>query len=1022
MNVNARARAKNLPILLLVFMLVSVMFTVTPVPVQAAEKIDLVLDQDTCENYLGGVWDTDHPSYDATCTIYDQIVVIESIYNLIIPLNIRLRIWLGSEFLIYGSVTNFGFIENEGTIESYTLLENHGKITNDRTFQNQGVLDNQQIIINNDYMDSNGIFDNYGFFENYYQFVNIDILNNYGEFVANGVSINSGSLRNLGSIINNYYLENSLGLINEGTIVNFHILKNRASFTNNEDGTLENYFSIENEGTLVNYWNVYNFGTIISSYPGAIIYNAGTFQNSDYLQNGGFFENHGTLTNDGIFFNHDNLLNHGFFNNLEFGTLDNLLYGTFSNLATGIFDNLGLVNFHSNSYAYNYGFISSEGAMRIWKGGTLTNHFNLINLGTLDNEGDIINEEVFWNSGFLWNLVDGNISNGNSFINAGDISNEGAIYNQGTFVNIVNLRNLGRFIITTGSTLTNQGFFLNDGGRVKVGGLLDNLDGVFDNKCGTIVNDGGTVSGNPIADTCAFDWVEQFGTPGWDWARIAVGDTGVYASGTTAGTLTSADGVPIANAGGRDVYIRKYGFNGQEHWTRMIGTSEDDLGTRVRTNGDDVYVLGRTDAILTSADGVLLTSSGNSDAFIRKYDSQGNEVWTRMFGFPLWEAATEIVFDEFGFFVCGYSGAGSNSISFFARYYFDSLEPVWIRLIEATYVSGNSMFLDETGIYVVGFVEGTLTSADGIPQSNAGGRDRFIRKYDYGGTELWTRQSGTSGWDSISRVTGDGTGIYVSGFTQGKLKSPDGFPVISAGAQDSFLTKYDSDGQELWTRQFGTLGNDRSVSLASLDGSGVFVMGAESIGNSHIYVRRFDTKGDELWSRQFDTSGNELDGEIYVTDQGVYIGGMTTGSLSGVTPQGSFDGFAARLADADADGVFDDVDLEPLAPSNQFSDGDGTTGIFQPGDQAVIIRNDPFAGKGVRIKTHPSGGAEPASFRFCGSSTTAYLGPGREVSATCGSITIESLAGVVNITFVDDDGRTAEGVLDESEAVNSQPH
>ncbi|MHA2356190.1 MAG: hypothetical protein ACXADC_13500 [Candidatus Thorarchaeota archaeon] len=1023
MNVNARAKAQNLSILWLVVMLVSVMFTVTPVAAQVGEKIDLILDQDTCENYLGGVWDTDHPSYDATCNIYNQFVVIESIHNLIIPLNIRLRIWLGGEVLVLGSITNYGVIKNEGTIESYTILENQGEITNDGVFQFRGGLDNKQLIFNNEYMDSHGIFDNHGLFENNEQFVNIDILNNYGEIETNDIFINGRSLRNIGSITNNGWLENSYEIINEGNIVNFYIIKNWASITNNEDGILENYFSIENEGTLANYWNVYNFGAITNSYSGAIIYNGGMFQSSDFLQNSGFFENHGTFTNDGTFDNHDNLLNHGIFNNREFGVLDNQILGTFSNLVTGLLDNLGLVNIRSNSYVYNYGVTSSEGIMRIRKGGTLTNSLTFNNHGTLDNQGDLINEEEFWNSGILRNLVDSNISNRRSFTNVGDINNQGNIYNQGTLVNMVNLRNLGKLAISAESTLTNPGTILNDGGTVILGGLLDNLDGVFDNRCGTIVDEGGTVSGNPIADTCAFDWVEQFGTPGWDWARIAVGDTGVYVSATTPGTLTSADGIPLTNSGNRDVYVRKYSFDGQELWTRQFGTVGDDLGTRIKVDGDEVYVLGRTDGVLTSADGVLLTSSGNSDAFIRKYDSSGNEIWTRMFGFPLWDATTDIVFFEFGFFVCGYSGAGSNSISFFSWFDNNGFEQ-WTRLIEASYVLATSVFMDETGVYVIGNVEELMLSADGMTQSYFGDRDGFIRKYDFGGNEIWTRQFGSIERESSTRITGDGTGVYISGGTSGKLKSADGVILASSGNSDSFLTKYDSEGNELWTRQFGTAGGDRSVSLASVDSSGVYVMGAENLGDSHIYVRRFDTIGDELWKRQFDTHGNELDGEIYVTDHGVYIGGMTTGSYSGETPLGSFDGFVAKLSDGDADGLFDDVDLQPLTPSNEFSDGDvafPTTGIVQPRDQFVIIRDDPYSSKGVRIKTHPGGGAERAAFRFCGSSTTVFLGPGREVSATCGSITIESITGTVDITFVDDEGRSASGVLEESEVVTFEP-
>ena len=71
-----------------------------------------------------------------------------------------------------------------------------------------------------------------------------------------------------------------------------------------------------------------------------------------------------------------------------------------------------------------------------------------------------------------------------------------------------------------------------------------------------------------------------------------------------------------------------YDPNGVEVWTRQFGTAAFDLASGVAVDDDgNVYVVGRTESVLSGQ-----TSTGGSDAFIRKYNSVGMEVWTRQFG------------------------------------------------------------------------------------------------------------------------------------------------------------------------------------------------------------------------------------------------------------------------------------------------------------------------------------------------------------------------------------------------------
>jgi Beta-propeller repeat len=253
-------------------------------------------------------------------------------------------------------------------------------------------------------------------------------------------------------------------------------------------------------------------------------------------------------------------------------------------------------------------------------------------------------------------------------------------------------------------------------------------------------------------------WLRPFGTPFVDGAQsVATDSTGVYVVGPTADALPGRSG-----AGSFDAFVRKYDAAGNELWTRQFGTSGFDEALGVSADASGIYVVGGTEGALPGQSG-----AGSFDAFVRKYDAAGNELWTRQFG---------------------------------------SLSP------EATF----DVSADASGVYVVGDTEGTLpgqTSAGGAP-------DAFVRKYDLAGTELWTKQFGTSSVDQARGVAVDSTGIYVGGVTQGTLPEQ-----TNAGGQDLFALALDHDGNELWTKQFGSALADGGTAVA-LDASGVYAAGA----------------------------------------------------------------------------------------------------------------------------------------------------------------------------------------------------
>ena len=69
-------------------------------------------------------------------------------------------------------------------------------------------------------------------------------------------------------------------------------------------------------------------------------------------------------------------------------------------------------------------------------------------------------------------------------------------------------------------------------------------------------------------------------------------------------------------------------------------------------------------------------------------------------------------------------------------------------------------------------------------QTGAGGMDAYVRGYDPDGNELWTRQFGSAEMDYGLRNAVDSTGIYVVGQAGGALPGQ-----TASGTEDAFLVK-----------------------------------------------------------------------------------------------------------------------------------------------------------------------------------------------------------------------------------------
>lgn len=280
------------------------------------------------------------------------------------------------------------------------------------------------------------------------------------------------------------------------------------------------------------------------------------------------------------------------------------------------------------------------------------------------------------------------------------------------------------------------------------------------------------------------------------------------------------------------------------------------------------------------------------------------------------------------FFVTKYSSSGVKLQTWQRDYIIG-------KFYDGNVKSGISLACDSLGnVYGVG---GTNVGVDG--NKLIGKADFYVTKYNSLGVKQWTRQLGAGGAETFPHeITADSFGnIYIIGDTSGGL---DGNTLI--GTRDSFVTKYDSAGVKLWTRQLGSgyrialdsSGNVFILSYSFLikyNSSGIQqwakLMGftdyepslegitIDSFGNIYVtgttgrgldgntmsgdedsIVIKFNSSGIKEWTRQMGTAGARTLGKLVTSDSAgnVFVAGQTGGGLDGNTLIGSWDFFVTK--------------------------------------------------------------------------------------------------------------------------------
>jgi|GEM_PF-828199 len=268
--------------------------------------------------------------------------------------------------------------------------------------------------------------------------------------------------------------------------------------------------------------------------------------------------------------------------------------------------------------------------------------------------------------------------------------------------------------------------------------------------------------------------------------------------GSSSGPTITFDDKILTTAGQRDIFLVKYNAEGVVQWAKSAGgTSTGEEGKDVACDADgNIYVTGMFADTATFGT-FTLYGNGSNDIFVAKYSPQGDVVWAKNAGGPKADVGYSIALDQSG--------------NIFVGGYIDSL----------------------------GTFGNTTVYTDSMT-------DAFVAKYDNNGTLLWVMTAGGKESDNCSRVIADAEGNCLAfGNFRSTFDTPamfGTFPLTTTalGYDDLFFMKISPTSQVLWVKQAGGDDNERITNVA-LNAEG-------NILTTGYYKRYLKIGGDSLVS------------------------------------------------------------------------------------------------------------------------------------------------------------------------------
>jgi len=456
------------------------------------------------------------------------------------------------------------------------------------------------------------------------------------------------------------------------------------------------------------------------------------------------------------------------------------------------------------------------------------------------------------------------------------------------------------------------------------------------------------------------------GTLGCEGYSVNTDTTGnVFVTGAFSFHKLSFDSDTLTNNGFINVFIAKYDASGNVLWAKSSGGTGNDAAYSLSTDvSGNVFLSGRFNSPTIIFGTYTLTNTGGANAFIAKYDVNGNVLWAKsaigtgddeadavstdasgnVFVTGKFSSQT-ITLNTYTFTNAAFSGHGYNQ--FIAKYDMNG-NLLWAKNGTGTLsVIGNSVSTDASvNVFVSGFYQGNATF-DTYTLTGTGNPNLFIAKYDPNGNILWAKSEGSGGTGHYGTLSTDASGNV---FLTGDYNSPATFGTYTltyAGSNSNmFIAKYDANGNALWVKSSSGASNAVGYSTSTDVTGNVFISGG-FFGSSTIafdndtlvvpssspdpmFIIKYDANGNVLCASALTSGGDDQNGVSADRFGNAFIGGDFVGNsfiVGSTTLTQTFSGENVFVAKWEANCntaanieqfAHNDINIYPNPTSDQF--------------------------------------------------------------------------------------------------------
>ncbi len=345
----------------------------------------------------------------------------------------------------------------------------------------------------------------------------------------------------------------------------------------------------------------------------------------------------------------------------------------------------------------------------------------------------------------------------------------------------------------------------------------------------------------------AAQWAISLGqdSSSYDEVRSVVFDTkgNLYVAGRFEGAITFGNGVSLDatlnGKGNGNSFIAKYNSSKECIWAKSLDGDWLNFVNNIAVDASGyVYVAGYFEGTMYLSKTIYLTSTGDNDGFVAKFDSTGECQWAniqdrstklgQIEGLAVDAEGNSYVIGSFQQYVSFGNGV-SLSTDYFEDYlvkYNSSGKVEWAKFIDSvSSESINCVTVDTDGnIYIAGDYNKSISFGNGVSLSTPENFNSFVAKYNSFGECQWASAICSKGISMPNSIAVDSLGnSFMAGYFHESIAYVNGDTVKSLGNADAYIAKFNKSGVCQWTTSCGGKLSDYGNSVA-----------VDAVGNSYL--------------------------------------------------------------------------------------------------------------------------------------------------------------------------------------------